>query len=406
MINLLRKLFIKDYENVNNPKVRQAHGNMAAVVGIISNFCLFLMKLIVGLFTNLVSIIGDSINNLSDMTSSIITLFGFKISQKPADKEHPYGHERYEYISGLIVAVLIIVIGIELIKSSAIKFYDCLFTQEASMNKIQFIVTTIILSVSILIKLWQGIFNKKIGKTINSVSLEATAQDSINDVISTSAVLVASIISYIFPTITIGKYFINLDGLMGVGVAVFIIISGIGMIKETVNPLIGASPESDFVKEIVHEVESYDGVLGIHDVICHMYGPTTCFMSMHVEVDAYQNIMECHDMIDNIEEHIKKNHHVEIVIHMDPVDTKNEELSHFKEIIREKLNELSPKLSAHDFRMVNGPTHTNVIFDVVVPYHFNLTNDEIKDIIQEELRKEKKTVFVVINFDNEYTERG
>ena len=321
MINFFRKIFIKNYNDVDNPKIREAHGKLATIVGIISNLVLFVAKLLIGLFAGSIAIVGDSFNNLSDMGSSSITLFGIHMASKPADEDHPYGHERIEYISSLFVSIFIIIIGFELLSESFTNFIDGL-TVYTAMN--YSIATIIVLVVSILIKLWQGIFNKKIGKIINSLPLEATASDSINDMISTSTILIATIISMIFPKITLFGYYISLDSLMGIGVAIFIIISGIKLIFETINPLIGVGPDSEFVKKIITDIEAFDGVLGIHDVICHMYGPTTCFMSVHVEVDSLSDINVSHDLIDNIERIIKEKHHIELVIHMDPIDIHSE----------------------------------------------------------------------------------
>ena len=399
MINVFRKIFIKNYTEVDNPKVREAHGKLATIVGIISNFILFLAKLLIGLVAGSIAIIGDSFNNLSDMGSSSITLFGIHMANKPADEDHPYGHERIEYISSLFVSVFIIIIGFELLTESFTNFVDGLTVYKVANFSVA---TLIVLVISILIKLWQGLFNKKIGKIINSLPLEATASDSINDMISTSTILIATIISMIFPKITLFGYYISLDSLMGIGVAVFIIISGIKLIFETINPLIGVGPDSEFVKKIITDIEAFDGVLGIHDVICHMYGPTTCFMSVHVEVDSLSDINQSHDLIDNIERIIKEKHHIELVIHMDPIDIHSEDVKEYKDIVTSVLTEYSSKVSFHDFRIVKGDTHTNIIFDCVIPFDMKDKKDEIKKVVQNELSKHGP-LFVVINFDIAYT---
>lgn len=401
MINLFRKLFIKNYKDVTNPKVRASHGLLATIVGIISNLILFLAKLLIGIFSGSIAIIGDSFNNLTDMGSSIITLFGIKMANKPADEDHPYGHERIEYISSLFVSVIIIVIGVELIIESVTNFINGL-NEPKVMN--YSIITIVILVLSILIKLWQGLFNKKIGKIINSLPLQATASDSINDMISTSTILLATIISMIFPSIKIAGYNISLDSLMGIGVSIFIIVSGIKLIFETINPLIGVGPDSDFVKNIIKDIEGFDGVLGTHDIICHMYGPTTCFMSVHVEVDSLVDINVSHDLIDNIERIIKDKHNIELVIHMDPIDTHSEDVQLYKKFVGEVLYNYSPLLSFHDFRIVKGETHTNVIFDCVIPFIMKDKKDEIKKMIQSEISK-LGSLFVVINFDVDYTKK-
>jgi cation diffusion facilitator family transporter len=301
----------------------------------------------------------------------------------------------------LFISVLIIIIGFELFSESVTNFINGL-NEYSAMN--YSVATIIVLVISILIKLWQGIFNKKIGKIINSLPLEATASDSFNDAIATSTILIATLVSMVFSEIKIGAYFISLDSIMGVGVAIFIVIAGAKLIKETIDPLIGVGPDSDFVKGIVKEIEAYDGVLGTHDIICHMYGPTTCFMSVHVEVDSKKDVNESHDMIDNIERDIKQKHNIELVIHMDPIDIHSEDAKIYKGVIKEILTNISSELSFHDFRIVKGHTHTNLIFDCVIPFEFRNQQDEIKNKVQEEVSKLGE-LFVVINFDLEYTKR-
>lgn len=401
MVTLFRKLFIKDYKNIENPKVRASHGKLACFFGIFSNLILFIGKLLVGVISGSIAIIGDSFNNLSDMGSSFVTLFGMHMAQKPADKDHPYGHERFEYVSSLVVSIVIIILGIQLFAESVTGFVTGL-TDYTPLNYSIF--TIIVLVVSVVIKLAQGIFNKKIGKIINSLPLEATASDSFNDAIATSTILIATLVSMVFSEIKIGAYFISLDSIMGVGVAIFIVIAGAKLIKETIDPLIGVGPDSDFVKGIVKEIEAYDGVLGTHDIICHMYGPTTCFMSVHVEVDSKKDVNESHDMIDNIERDIKQKHNIELVIHMDPIDIHSEDAKIYKGVIKEILANISSELSFHDFRIVKGHTHTNLIFDCVIPFEFRNKQDEIKNKVQEEVSKLGE-LFVVINFDLEYTKR-
>ena len=399
MVNIFRKLFIKNYNETSNPKVREAHGKLATIVGIISNLLLFVAKFLIGFFAGSISIMGDSFNNLSDMGSSSVTLLGIHMANKPADEDHPYGHERIEYILSLFVSIFIIIIGVELISESFTNFIDGLTAPKTQTFSI---VTIIVLVISILIKLWQGLFNKKVGKLINSLPLEATASDSINDMISTSAILVATILSMIFPEIKLFGYYISLDSLMGIGVAIFIIIAGIKLIFETINPLIGVGPDSEFVKKIIYDIEAFDGVLGIHDVICHMYGPTTCFMSVHVEVDCRSDINVSHDLIDNIERIIKEKHHIELVIHMDPIDIHSEDVKYYRELVTKVLSDYSNKVTFHDFRIVKGDTHTNVIFDCVLPCDMKDKKDEIKKVIQSELSKLGE-IYVVINFDMCYT---
>lgn len=401
MINFFRRIFVKNYNDVENPKVRESHGKLATVVGILSNFLLFIAKLLIGLFSGSIAIIGDSFNNLSDMGSSSISLFGIHMANKPADEDHPYGHERIEYISSLFVSVIIIIIGFELFTESITNFLG-VWNGEIDPALNVSIITIIVLVISILIKLWQGIFNKKIGKLINSLPLEATASDSINDVISTSTILIATIISLIFDKIVLFGHNISLDSVMGLAVAVFIIISGVKLIFETINPLIGVGPDSEFVKKIITDIQTFEGVLGIHDVICHMYGPTTCFMSVHVEVDCRSDINVSHDMIDNIERFIKEKHHIELVIHMDPIDIHSEEVKEYKKLISDILDTYFSKVTFHDFRIVKGDTHTNLIFDCVIPFEMKDKKEELKKVVQQEISKHGE-LFVVINFDIGYT---
>ena len=290
MVNFLRKLFIKDYNNVKDPKVREKHGKLASFVGVFSNLFLFIIKLFAGILSGSIAIIADSINNLSDMGSSIITLVGFKLANAPADDDHPYGHQRIEYISGLIVSIIIIFVGGNLLLTSIEKIMN--YTPEVVENTTLYI-SMGILGVSILIKLWQSIFNKKVGKIINSLALEATSADSRNDCISTLVILLGNIALLIWKDIPF-----SLDGVLGILVSLFIIIAGINLIKETVDPLIGVSVESEFVKNIVEDIKKNKVVLGLHDLVCHMYGPTKCFMTIHVEVDSKADLMATHDAID------------------------------------------------------------------------------------------------------------
>ena len=394
MINIFRKLFIKDYKNLKDPKVRENHGKLASFVGVFSNFFLFLIKLFAGILSGSIAIIADSINNLSDMASSIITLFGFKLANAPADDDHPYGHQRIEYISGLIVSILIIFVGGNLLITSIEKIMN--YTPEVVENKILYI-SIGILSVSILIKLWQSIFNKKMGKIINSVALEATAADSRNDCISTFTILIANIVLLFVKDIPF-----SLDGVMGILVSLFIIIAGIKLIKETIDPLIGVSVEHEYVKNIVEYIKNDKVVLGIHDLVCHMYGPTKCFMTLHVEVDSKANLMETHDAIDNIERNVLLEFGVNLTIHMDPIETDNEEVNRLKSIITKTVHEIDEVLSIHDFRVVFGPTHNNILFDIVIPYKFQMELNDIINILKEAIDDGKTIYNFVIEVDRNY----
>lgn len=397
MTNLLRKLFIKNFNNVEDPRIRQKHGFLASFVGIFTNLLLFAFKLIIGLLIFSMSIISDAINNLTDMASCVVNLVGFKLAGKPADKEHPFGHERIEYIAGLIISFIIIAIACVLGYTSIMKIINNEVTKYD--NNAATIATFVILVVAIIMKLWQGFFYRKMGKIINSVSLKANAQDSINDVISTSAVLVATIIEF-----CLRNKGIQIDGWMGIVVAVFIVIMGIKSAVETSNPLIGVSPDTKLVKSIIDDICSYQGVLGVHDVMCHSYGPTKIFITLHVEVDYRVNVLESHDLIDNIENEIGHKYNVLITIHMDPIVTDSEEVNSLKAKTKELLSSFDSSIGFHDFRIVAGPTHTNVLFDIVIPFGLKKSDEEIINYLKEEYAKIKTTYNLVIKVDRSYVD--
>ena len=346
MTDFLVKRFIKNSTDVNDPAVRTAYGNLAGAVGIFCNVLLCAAKLAVGTLFGSISITADAVNNLSDASSSVITLVGFRLSAKPAD-EHPYGHARIEYLAGLAVSVMILVIGVELARSSIGKIL--------SPTAVEFsLVTVAVLLLSIGVKLWMAAFNKKVGRRIGSAALEATAMDSRNDVISTAAVLAASVVS--------GLTGLELDGWMGLGVALFILWSGVGILKETVDPLLGEAPSEELTDYIGKKVMSYDGVLGTHDLMVHDYGPGRRFASVHVEMAAENDVMQSHDIIDNIERDFQENDHISLIIHYDPILTGDDAVGTAREWVKELVRSISPELSIHDFRMVQGPSHTNLIF--------------------------------------------
>lgn len=388
MGKLLIRIFVKDHENTDDPRVRERYGKFAGVVGIVSNLILCIMKILIGLVSRSIAIIADGINNLADASSSIITLVGFKLASQPEDEDHPYGHARIEYLTGLFISIVIIVIGLQLLRTSIDKIlhpdpleFSCL--------------TIIILVAAILIKLWQSLFNRSIGRKIRSVTLIATAADSRNDVISTSAVLISVIV---------GKFTgIQIDGYMGCLVALFIIWSGIQLVRETTSPLLGEAPDQELVDSIAEIVKKKPGVLGIHDLMVHNYGPGKIFASMHIEVDADGDLMESHDMIDNIEKRIKDELHVEFVVHMDPVKTDDPLITKMKKIIADALLPLDGVDNIHDFRIVPGPTHTNIIFDVVLAADCSLSEKEITGIAAEAARSVDNDFYVVITFDHAYT---
>lgn len=387
MTDFLCRIFVKNSENTKDPAVRESYGKLAGVVGIISNAILCAAKILVGIISGSIAIIADGINNLADASSSVITLAGFKLASMPEDEEHPYGHARIEYISGMIVSVLIVVVGVELIKSSASKILHP-SPLEFSWSVV------IVLAAAILLKIWQALFNIRVGKKIHSVALAATGADSRNDEISTSAVLIS---------IIIGKFTgLQIDGYMGVLVALFIIWSGISLIKETMSPLLGEAPDEDLVNAIAEMAMSYDGVLGLHDLVVHNYGPGKIFASIHIEVDAGSDLMEIHDMVDNIENEISKKLHILLTAHMDPIRINDPVVARMTELTNSILPQLPGVSNIHDLRVVPGPTHTNIIFDVVINPGCKMTYKEIQEIFSRAVKKENDNYFVVINFDKNY----
>ncbi len=387
MQNWLVKKFVHDYENVHDISVRASYGKLSGKVGIFCNAFLFAVKFIMGTISGSVSITADAVNNLSDAASSVISLIGFKMAEKPADEDHPYGHARYECLSGLTVAVMIILIGFELFKTS--------FDKVLHPSTVDFsIALVIVLAVSILIKLWMALFNKSLGKKINSSALEATAADSRNDVISTSAVLVAAVISHFFK--------INLDGYMGIAVAVFILYSGIGLVKDTLDPLLGKAPEPELVDYIQKKILSYDGVLGTHDLMIHDYGPGRKFASVHVEMAAEGDVLKSHDVIDNIERDFLSKDNLNIIVHYDPIVTKDDIVNDFRSWLMEQVKSIDPHLSIHDLRIVPGNSHTNLVFDCVMPHCINMSPSELKAEIRRLVNIKYPNYYCVITIDSSY----
>ena len=387
MTEFLVKKFVKNSDNTHSAIVRAAYGNLAGIVGICCNALLCIGKILVGTLSGSIAIMADGINNLSDASSSVITLVGFKLSARPADEEHPYGHARIEYLSGLTVAIMIVVIGLELVKTS---FDKILHPTQVEFN----LVTAAVLLASIGVKLWMMFFNRKIGNRINSTTLAATAMDSRNDVITTAAVLLASVAGVVFQ--------INLDGWMGVAVALFILWSGVGIIRDTLNPLLGEAPDDEMVQSIARKILSYDGVLGTHDLMVHDYGPGQRFGSVHVEMDAHEDVMKSHDVIDNIERDFLENDHLHMIIHYDPILRDDEDVGSKHAWVKAMVKEISPQLSMHDFRMVVGPHHTNLIFDVVRPYNFALDNQTLRTRIADVIHTADETCYAVITVDCSY----
>lgn len=386
MTDFLLKLFIKG--NKNQPDYRKKCGTFSGVVGICCNLVLFGIKLAAGVISSSISIVADAFNNLSDMGSSLVTMFGFHMASKPADPDHPYGHGRFEYIAAFIVSGLIFMVGFELFKSS---FEKILNPTALDLS----IVSVIILAVSVLVKLWMYFFNKKIGKSINSSALLATAQDSLNDVLTTSAILV-SVIIMMFTSV-------NIDAFVGLAMSLYIIWSGFKTAKETINPLLGEPLDEETARLLESEIMTFDGFLGIHDLMAHNYGPGRCFASVHVEVPCDTDIVKCHEQIDLCEKFVFERTGVHLTIHMDPVETDNEKLNIAKSFIAEKIKEIHPSLTIHDFRMTpKSDERTNLIFDVVIPADMAGTPTELKTKINSIAKEIDPTYCCVIEFDIEF----
>jgi len=392
MSNLLIKLFIKNHKDTKDNTVRAAYGSLGSVMGILSNLLLCLIKITVGLVAGSISIIADGLNNLSDMGSSVITMLGFKLANKPADSDHPFGHGRIEYVSAFIVSALILLVGFELLKSSG----SSLINNDPAPT--YSIIAIIILAVSILIKFYMFLFNRKIGKIINSQALLATAQDSLNDCVATGVILIAVGISMIFDLP------FNLDAVMGILVSIFILYSGISSAKGTLDQILGMPPEKELIEEIENTVLSFEGFAGIHDLIIHNYGPGRQFASVHVEVPQNIDIVKCHEQIDLCERLVSERLNLSLVIHMDPIDTDNEIVTETREKLTDAIKVIHPTLSLHDFRMTPiCENQTNLIFDVVVPNDCKLTHNELEEKIKNLAKLINPTFMCVITFDNDYT---
>lgn len=388
MITFFSRLFIKDYQNTQDPDVRQAYGVLCGAAGIFFNLALFAGKALAGFLSNSIAITADAFNNLSDAGSSIITLIGFKMSGQDPDPGHPFGHGRIEYISGLAVSAVILLMGAELIKTSLGKI---LRPEQLSFSP----VVIVILTASILIKLYMHLYNKKTAQKIDSAAMMATAADSLSDTIATAAVLIA----------TLADHFtgLHIDGWCGVLVGLFICHTGLGAARDTINPLLGQPPEKEFVKRIEEIVLSCSDVLGIHDLIVHNYGPGRTMISLHAEVPASGDILTLHDSIDNIERRLQKELRCSAVIHMDPIVTDDAKTQQLKEMMTAIVKEMSPGLRLHDFRLVKGPTHTNIIFDVLVPYHFKMNDNQIREFIDKRAKAIDPGYYTVINVDKDMT---
>ncbi len=387
MVQLLAKLWIKDYKNVENVAVRQSYGVLCGAVGVVFNILLFIMKLLAGFISGSVAIMADAFNNLSDAGSSIIMMVGFKMSGHKPDPKHPFGHGRIEYVTGLIVSIVIIVMGIELIKTS--------FGKIINPSQVLFDMPTIlILIISVVVKLYMFVYNKKISEKINSAAMRATSLDSFTDSVATSIVLLSMMIAEFTGA--------HIDGYCGLLVAVFIFYTGFSSAKDTLDPLLGGKQDREYTKKIEEFVTSYPNVLGVHDLLIHDYGPGRMMISLHAEIPANGDIMELHDTIDNIEKRLKEVLGCEAVIHMDPVVVDDDVTNRMKRLTGLIVKSIDERLAMHDFRMVQGPTHTNLIFDVVVPFEFKMTDQEVAAAIEKSVRDLPGNHFAVINIDKPY----
>ena len=383
MTDLILRIFVRDHKNTEDPAVRDKCGRVAGAVGIVTNFLLFLMKIIVGTVFHSVSVTADAVNNLTDSGSSVVTLIGFKMASKPADEKHPFGHARIEYLSGVIVSFIVIFLGLQLGMSSIEKI---LTPEENALTP----VALVVLVISILAKLWQCLFYRKVGRMIKSESVEATSKDSRNDVIATSVVLLGAVI-----TMLTG---VNLDGYMGAAVALFIVFSGVQLTISTADPLLGQAPEGELVQTITEKMLSYPGIIGMHDLAVHNYGVGRCFASAHCEVDAKNDILVSHDLIDNIERDFSRDLCIHMVIHLDPVigDARTD-ARHRK--VQSLVTALYPTVTIHDFRVIWGVTHSNIVFDAAVPFSVKDSDAVITQKLEAEIQKLDPDYRTVVTID-------
>ena len=385
MTKLLLRLFVRNYSNTKDPQVRSAVGSLSGMVGIGCNVLLFIGKIIIGTLSGSVSITADAMNNLSDASSSIVTLIGFRLARMPADENHPYGHARFEYLSGLAVAAMIMVIGFELGKSSVEKILN---PQPVALS----LIAAAVLLGSIGVKLWLTLFNRKLGNLIDSATLLATSTDSRNDCIATLAVLAAAAVEYFFD--------LRIDGFVGLSVAAFILWSGWGLAKQTISPLLGEAASPELRALILDYVSAQPSVLGIHDLMVHDYGPGQRFASLHVEMDAGDSPLYCHELIDNMERECLRSHNIHLVIHYDPVIMDDPELNRLRERVHQLLKDRDERLSVHDFRMTRGIGHTNLIFDISLPTNLRGQERDIQSRLEQQLNEGSVTAYrTVITFD-------
>ena len=387
MLNAILRALIPNYTDTENPDVRQRYGVVSGAVGIALNLLLFAGKLAAGLISGAISVTADAFNNLSDAASSVVTLVGFRLAGQKPDADHPFGHGRVEYLAGLLVSLLILLVGVELGQSS---FEKILHPEDTALTPL----TAGILAASILVKLWMGWFQGALGKRISSETLRATSVDSRSDAVATAAVLAGLAVSHLTS--------LPLDGWVGLLVALFILKAGIDAAKSTLDPLLGQAPEPETVKAIEDVILSHRQVVGIHDLVIHDYGPGRRMMSVHAEVAADANLLEVHDVIDHIERELNQKFRIEAVIHMDPIQVGNPEVDRLRELTRKLAAQISPSITVHDFRITAGPLHTNLIFDVVVPYDIKLSDEEVKQRLTQMLQKEDPHYHTVIQVDHSY----
>lgn len=387
MTELLSRFFVKDHRNTANPIVRRAFGTMVSIVGIVLNLLLFTAKFIVGTLFGSIAISADAINNLSDAGSQLISLISFRIAAKPADREHPFGHARIEYVASMIVAFLVLLIGFDMLKESFLKIFSPELPERSY-------IAVAVLAVSIAVKLWLGLFNRKIGKKIDSSVMHAAATDCFSDCLSTGAVLIATLVSLLVPTLTV-----NLDAYMGVIVAILILVAGAKIIIEAKDSILGGAPADEVVNTIVQVVAEYPRALGMHDLTVHNYGPGHIIAAFHIEVDGSDDIFLTHDMVDTIEQRLRREHQIEATVHMDPIVTDDEQTTRLREAVQAAVKRIDERIRIHDFRFVPGETHTNLIFDVAVPFEIKWSENEIRDKVSDEISRIDPTYFAVVTVD-------
>ena len=387
MTELLSRLFVKNHQDAQSPAVRTAYGTMVSITGIVLNIILFAAKFVVGTLFGAISIVGDAVNNLSDAGTQIISLISFRIAAKPADREHPFGHARIEYVTSMIVSFLVMLVGFELLKSSVAQ----IFSPERPDSSP---VAIFVLVGSMLCKLWLGLFNRTIGKKIDSSVMRATAADSLSDVFATGAVLIATVLPMVFKNMSW-----NPDAYMGVIVAILIVVAGFRILNESKNAILGEAPSEEIVKQISETVDRYEGALGIHDMVVHNDGPGRIIASLHIEVDGSVDVFETHDMIDTIEKELRDVCGIEATIHMDPIVTDDEQVNELRAKTAEAVQKIHPSMQIHDFRFVAGATHTNLIFDVVLPFEVKMSEADVKAAVAEKIKEINPTYCVVLNVD-------